>query len=129
MLSHGWSPELHVRRCVHATQNAPAAPFPKANLLVPKPPIPLLVHFSSSKIKALEATGREDMLKVARAIMDWWVGGGVPNRCVSLTSVLSIHPLIHDVDSRLATVTVHPDVVSLWALTLIRQTATFETGE
>jgi hypothetical protein len=33
-----------------------------------------------------KATGREDRLKAARAIMDWWVGGGAPNRklrCVS----------------------------------------------
>jgi len=27
-----------------------------------------------------KATGREDRLKAARAIMDWWVGGGAPNR-------------------------------------------------
>jgi ribosome biogenesis protein MAK21 len=27
-----------------------------------------------------KATGREDRLKAARAIMDWWVGGGTPNR-------------------------------------------------
>ncbi len=36
-----------------------------------------------------KATGREDRLRAARAIMDWWVGGGVPNRKlrgVSLTS-------------------------------------------
>jgi ribosome biogenesis protein MAK21 len=40
-----------------------------------------------------KATGREDRLKAARAIMDWWVGGGTPNRklrCVSLTSVWCI---------------------------------------
>jgi ribosome biogenesis protein MAK21 len=37
-----------------------------------------------------KAIGREDRLKAARAIMDWWVGGGAPNRklrCVSLTLV------------------------------------------
>jgi ribosome biogenesis protein MAK21 len=37
-----------------------------------------------------KATGREDRLKAARAIMDWWVGGGAPNRklrCVSSTSL------------------------------------------
>ena len=42
-----------------------------------------------------KATGREDRLKAARAIMDWWVGGGAPNRklrCVSSTSLyLCIH--------------------------------------
>ncbi|KAH9952381.1 CBF/Mak21 family-domain-containing protein [Russula dissimulans] len=27
-----------------------------------------------------KAAGREDRLKAARAIMDWWVGGGAPNR-------------------------------------------------
>ncbi|KAH9959933.1 CBF/Mak21 family-domain-containing protein [Russula dissimulans] len=27
-----------------------------------------------------KAVGREDRLKAARAIMDWWVGGGAPNR-------------------------------------------------
>ncbi|KAI9450958.1 CBF-domain-containing protein [Russula earlei] len=27
-----------------------------------------------------KGTGREDRLKAARAIMDWWVGGGAPNR-------------------------------------------------
>jgi len=35
-----------------------------------------------------KATGREDRLKAARAIMDWWVGGGAPKRklrCVSST--------------------------------------------
>ena len=34
-----------------------------------------------------KAAGREERLKAARAIMDWWVGGGAPNRklkCVSL---------------------------------------------
>lgn len=34
-----------------------------------------------------KVTGREDRLKAARAIMDWWVGGGAPNRklrCVPL---------------------------------------------
>jgi ribosome biogenesis protein MAK21 len=33
-----------------------------------------------------KAAGREERLKAARAIMDWWVGGGAPNRklkCVS----------------------------------------------
>jgi ribosome biogenesis protein MAK21 len=33
------------------------------------------------------AAGREERLKAARAIMDWWVGGGAPNRklkCVSI---------------------------------------------
>jgi ribosome biogenesis protein MAK21 len=37
--------------------------------------------------------GREDRLKAARAIMDWWVGGGAPDRklrCVSSTSVKCI---------------------------------------
>jgi ribosome biogenesis protein MAK21 len=32
------------------------------------------------------AAGREERLKAARALMDWWVGGGAPNRklkCVS----------------------------------------------
>jgi ribosome biogenesis protein MAK21 len=53
-----------------------------------------------------KATGREDRLKAARAIMDWWVGGGAPNRklrCVSFTSLstpsLSTHSLIHGVDT------------------------------
>ena len=38
-----------------------------------------------------KATGREDRLKAARAIMDWWVGGGAPNRklrCVLFTFCL-----------------------------------------
>jgi ribosome biogenesis protein MAK21 len=43
-----------------------------------------------------KATGREDRLKAARAIMDWWVGGGAPNRklrCVLFTFclILRIH--------------------------------------
>jgi ribosome biogenesis protein MAK21 len=49
-----------------------------------------------------KATGRGDRLKAARAIMDWWVGGGAPNRklrCVSLVSVFSMHLLTHDVDT------------------------------
>jgi ribosome biogenesis protein MAK21 len=49
-----------------------------------------------------KATGREDRLKAARAIMDWWVGGGAPTRklrCVLLSSVLSMHSLSHDVDT------------------------------
>ena len=40
-----------------------------------------------------KTAGREDRLKAARAIMDWWVGGGVPDRklrYVSLTSVQCI---------------------------------------
>jgi ribosome biogenesis protein MAK21 len=41
-------------------------------------------HDSERKGKA---TGREDRLKAARAIMDWWVGGGTPNR--KLKCVLS----------------------------------------
>ena len=49
-----------------------------------------------------KTTGREDRLKAARAIMDWWVGGGAPSRklrCVSLTSVLSLYSSSHDVDT------------------------------
>ena len=40
-----------------------------------------------------KATGREDRLKAARAIMDWWVGGGAPNR--KLRCVLSTSPFIY----------------------------------
>jgi ribosome biogenesis protein MAK21 len=39
-----------------------------------------------------KAPGREDRLKAARAIMDWWVGGGAPNR--KLKCILSI-PVIY----------------------------------
>jgi ribosome biogenesis protein MAK21 len=49
-----------------------------------------------------KATGRGDRLKAARAIMDWWVGGGAPNRklrCVPLNSVLPMDLLSHDVDT------------------------------
>jgi ribosome biogenesis protein MAK21 len=48
------------------------------------------------------AAGRADRLKAARAIMDWWVGGGAPNRklrCVLLTFFLSMHILRHNVDT------------------------------
>ena len=48
------------------------------------------------------AAGRADRLKAARAIMDWWVGGGAPNRklrCVLLISLLHMHLLSHDVDT------------------------------
>jgi hypothetical protein len=48
------------------------------------------------------AAGRADRLKAARAIMDWWVGGGAPNRklrCVLLTCFLSMHVLRHNVDT------------------------------
>jgi len=31
--------------------------------------------------------GREDRLKAARAIMDWWVGGGVPDRKLRYVSL------------------------------------------
>jgi len=37
-----------------------------------------------------KAGGREERLKAARAIMDWWVGGGAPNqklKCVFLNSI------------------------------------------
>ena len=48
-----------------------------------------------------KATGREDRLKAARAIMDWWVGGGAPNRklrCVVNFSP-STHSLRHEADT------------------------------
>jgi hypothetical protein len=48
-----------------------------------------------------KATVREDGFKAARAIMDWWVGGGAPNRklrCVLSTYVLSMYSLSDDVD-------------------------------
>ena len=32
------------------------------------------------------ASGREERLKAARAIMDWWVGGGAPNRKLKYVS-------------------------------------------
>lgn len=40
-----------------------------------------------------KATGREDRLKAARAIMDWWVGGGAPNR--KLRCVVNFSPSTH----------------------------------
>jgi ribosome biogenesis protein MAK21 len=43
-----------------------------------------------------KATGRADRLKAARAIMDWWVGGGAPNRklrCVSVDFCLTYVPI------------------------------------
>lgn len=43
-----------------------------------------------------KAAGREDRLKAARAIMDWWIGGGTPNRklkYISSTPVLYMHPI------------------------------------
>ena len=43
-------------------------------------------------------TGREDRLKAARAIMDWWVGGGAPNRklrCVPFDLFRESHALNH----------------------------------
>ena len=49
-----------------------------------------------------KATGRADRLKAARAIMDWWVGGGAPNRklrCVLLTPVLPMYPLSYGADT------------------------------
>lgn len=33
------------------------------------------------------AAGREERLKAARAIMDWWVGGGAPNRKLKRVSI------------------------------------------
>jgi len=60
-----------------------------------------------------KTTGREDRLKAARAIMDWWVGGGAPNRklkCVSLSSaharVFNMSRPRHFRDQAL----LHPDV-------------------
>jgi ribosome biogenesis protein MAK21 len=39
--------------------------------------------------------GREDRLKAARAIMDWWVGGGVPDRKLRYASLTSVWFIIH----------------------------------
>lgn len=62
-----------------------------------------------------KTTGREDRLKAARAIMDWWVGGGAPNRklkCVSLSSaharVFNMSRPRHFRDQAL----LHPDVTN-----------------
>jgi len=38
-----------------------------------------------------KAAGREERLKAARAIMDWWVGGGAPNRKLKCVSFIP-HP-------------------------------------
>jgi ribosome biogenesis protein MAK21 len=47
-----------------------------------------------------KTAGREDRLKAARAFMDWWVGGGAPNRklrCVPSTSASCTHSMSHDI--------------------------------
>jgi ribosome biogenesis protein MAK21 len=44
----------------------------------------------------VKGAGREDRLKAARAIMDWWVGGGTPNRklkCISSPPVSHTCPI------------------------------------
>lgn len=53
-----------------------------------------------------EMVGRTDWLKVTIAIADCWIGGGSPNYLgasyclvVSLSSVLSMNSLDHDVDA------------------------------
>jgi len=47
-----------------------------------------------------KTTGREDRLKAARAIMDWWVGGGAPNRKLKCVLLSSAHARFHHVTTQ-----------------------------
>ena len=44
-----------------------------------------------------KAAGREERLKAARALMDWWVGGGAPNRKLKCVSFILPLNMLNDV--------------------------------